>query len=593
MSVEDEKATSDGADSDSAPPTDALADDADEQPDAGDETDRSEGEGAESLGSSPATEDEGPQQRKKKKKKKKKRRQGQDDTEKQSSAKDDDPPGWGVHPIVSPGAAWGLATLSGLLCPIGFAGIDVWPLAFVAWVPLIIALRGQTAKRALALGWYSGFIMTAIGFYWLVEMLEVFSGFPLALSILFAGLLCVQKGGRMALMAWLYARATGRGWHHGLCFIGAFAVSELVYPLLFPWYYGASVHNVPLLMQTADLGGPIMVTIVIIAFNVGLAELLERPMFRQAADKRTQIGGVGLLVFAVIYGAVRISSVDAVRDQSEKIKVGLVQGNMELHKRGRARQVHIKRTRELRKEGVDLVVWSEAAIPSSFNVTNYQARMKRTVTRFLRVPTVVGGILREKIEPPPETGRKWRSFNAAFMADEKGNIVGRYDKQYLLMFGEYLPLGDTFPVLYKWSPNSGRFAHGTSFEPLHFGEHKLATMICYEDIIPTFVNKLVAVGDPDLLVNMTNDTWFGDTTEPWIHLALAKFRSVEHRRYLVRVTNSGVSAIVDPVGRVVVHSDTFKEQVLVGDVHFMRQRTVFATLGQAPWWIVTALMALG
>src|SRR5690606_15659256 len=101
------------------------------------------------------------------------------------------------------------------------------------------------------------------------------------------------------------------------------------------------------------------------------------------------------------------------------------------------------------------------------------------------------------------------------------------------MFGEYLPFGDTFPVLYEWSPNSGAFSPGTSFEPLRYGDHRLATMICYEDIIPSFVNKLVDAGEPDLLVNMTNDAWFGDTAEPWQHLALAKFRSVEHHMFLV------------------------------------------------------------
>ncbi|MBW2458009.1 MAG: apolipoprotein N-acyltransferase, partial [Deltaproteobacteria bacterium] len=499
----------------------------------------------------------------------------------------------GLHPIVGPKAAWGLATLSGVLCPVGFVGIGIWPVAFVAWIPLIIALRGQTPKRALALGWYAGFLMTMIGFYWLVEMLEVFSGFPLALCVLFAALLCVQKGGRMALMAWLYARAAGRGWHHGLSFLGAFAVSELVYPLLFPWYYGASVHDVPLLMQTAELGGPILVSIMILAVNVGLAELLERPMFRQKADLRMLVGGFAFFVVALVYGAVRMASVDAQRDGSEKIKVALVQPNTPLKGRGGARKVHLTETRKLAKEGVDLVVWSEAAWPGGFNVKNYKTRLKRQVTRFLKVPTIVGGILREKVEPKPEKGRQWRAYNVAFMADDKGEIVGRYDKQYLLMFGEYLPLGDTFPVLYEWSPNSGHFTPGTSFEPLPFGKHRIATMICYEDIIPTFVNKMVAVGDPDLLVNMTNDTWFGDTSEPWQHLALAKFRTVEHRRYLVRVTNSGVSAIVDPVGRVVTQSEVLKRETLIGDIHFMTGRTVFATVGQIPWWIVTALMALG
>ncbi|HZO13893.1 MAG TPA: hypothetical protein VFB62_11565, partial [Polyangiaceae bacterium] len=187
--------------------------------------------------------------------------------EKPKDEKEDD---WAPRPIVGTRAAWGLVVLSAILCPVGFVGIGVWPVAFVAWVPLIIALRGQSPRRALAFGWVAGFAMTMVGFYWLVSMLETFSGFPLVLCVLFAAVLCIQKGGRIGLMALLYAYATRKRWHHGLAFLAAFAVSELVYPLLFPWYYGASVHGVPILMQTAELGGPIAVSIVILAVNVAV-----------------------------------------------------------------------------------------------------------------------------------------------------------------------------------------------------------------------------------------------------------------------------------------------------------------------------------
>ncbi|HHH31162.1 MAG TPA: hypothetical protein ENK57_22825, partial [Polyangiaceae bacterium] len=139
-----------------------------------------------------------------------------DQDEPKSSADDDWRP-----PTLSIPKTWALATLSSVLCPLGFAGFDYWPLAFIAWVPLILAVRGQTPKRAALLGWYAGFAMTMFGFYWLVGMLEVFSGFPLPICVLFAAILCLQKGGRIALCTWLYARASRRGWHPGLSFLGA------------------------------------------------------------------------------------------------------------------------------------------------------------------------------------------------------------------------------------------------------------------------------------------------------------------------------------------------------------------------------------
>jgi apolipoprotein N-acyltransferase len=184
--------------------------------------------------------------------------------------------------------------------------------------------------------------------------------------------------------------------------------------------------------------------------------------------------------------------------------------------------------------------------------------------------------------------RKYVLFNSALLADGAGEIRGRYDKTYLLAFGEYLPLGDSFPILYDWSPNTGKFTRGTSVESLHMGERRVNVHICYEDVIPAFVNMMMRADPAELLVNITNDAWFGDTTEPWIHLALSKFRAIEQRRFLARSTNSGISAIVDPVGRVEARTDAMKEQAVRGQVAWMSGRTPYNVLGDTPWWLATA-----
>jgi apolipoprotein N-acyltransferase len=183
-----------------------------------------------------------------------------------------------------------------------------------------------------------------------------------------------------------------------------------------------------------------------------------------------------------------------------------------------------------------------------------------------------------------------RWFNVAVSTDANGKMTGRFDKTYLLAFGEFLPFGETFPALYEVSPNTGHFTAGTSLAPLRVEvkgkERNLTALICYEDILPGFARDAVKEGEPDLLVNLTNDAWFGDTTEPWEHLALAKLRAVEHRRYLVRATNSGVSAIVDPTGVVVGHTQTYEAAKLMAEARFMRAHTVFERLGLAPWYLL-------
>ena len=508
------------------------------------------------------------------------------------------------------------AVLSGVLYFVAFAGFDQWWLTFVCLVPLYVSLYGQSTKRAVWLCFLTGLAMNLGGFYWLLDMLKVFSGFPTYLCLVFVVIICAYQALRLAFMGWLFGRAQQRGWPVPLVFASSFAVSELVFPLLFPWYYAATVHNVPVLMQTAELGGPILVGLVLVAVNMAIAEPLRGRLAAHRAlvaatpsayrgspiseelvhgplDRRLIGIGVLTLLGATLFGAVRISMVKSTIEKADPVHVGYVQGNMGLMAKreqpGEGLRRHIKLTQELRDKGVDLVVWSESsvafAVPEEMGMKTpfYRDRFAGR----LGVPTIFGAVL-FRTDPDRE---RW--FNTAIATNSKGEVTGRYDKQYLLAFGEYLPFGDDFPIMYKWSPHSGRFSKGSSLEPVELDvkgtKHKVSVLICYEDILPSFTNRMVAHADPELLVNITNDAWFGDTTEPWEHLALAKFRAIEHRRFLVRSTNSGVSAIVDPMGGVVSHTKTFVAEAQEGTVRWMRGTTVYEVVGDLPWW----LLALG
>lgn len=171
-------------------------------------------------------------------------------------------------------------------------------------------------------------------------------------------------------------------------------------------------------------------------------------------------------------------------------------------------------------------------------------------------------------------------------------VRSTYDKTYLLMFGEYLPFGETFPALYDLSPNSGHFTPGSHVRPLHLGEWRISTPVCYEDVLPGFTRAMVREANPHLLINLTNDSWFGDTQEPWIHLVLAQFRAIEHRRYLVRATNSGISAVIDPVGRIVAQTGTLTRENLRYEVHMMEGETIYARFGDWPGWLSLAVIVL-
>lgn len=503
-------------------------------------------------------------------------------------------------PLFSPRAAFGLAALSALLCWLAYVGVGVWPLALVCWAPFILAVRGQPPRRAFWLSLFAGTAMIAGGFSWLLGMLQTFSGFPLALCFVFCLILWAYQGLKYALVGWMTARAERRGWSPALAFLAAFVATELLYPLLFPYYFGDAFYGRPVLLQTADLGGPIMLSVVVVATNLAVAELVAARL-RGAGDRRVVYAGAGVLGFALVYGLLRIAMVDASVAKAEALQVGVVQGNLGLMQNhtapGESLRRHRQATQELREQGAKLVVWSESAVDLSADDRILSDFYRANVAGGLGVPLIFGTVV---FHAPDGAGGRGEIYNTALSTDAVGNVTGRYDKEYLLAFGEYLPFGETFPSLYEISRNSGRFSRGTKLTPLPVttptGKHNIAAFICYEDILPAFTNKLVAATDAELLVNITNDAWFGTTAEPWQHMALAQVRAVEHRRYLVRATNSGVSAIVDPVGRVVastqvrdVQSGVRTADVLYGKVRWLKSWTVYGAVGDAPWYLVSAL----
>jgi len=508
---------------------------------------------------------------------------------------------------VSRRTAYALGFATGTLYFLGFAaserifGFPLWWCSLVALAPMAVAMEGQSARRCLEIGEIAGFTMNMMGFYWLYDMLKTFSGFAGPICIVFMSLLCAYQGGRIALFGWLYGRARERGWPGTVVFLLAFAASELIYPLLFPWYFAASVHKVPVLTQLAELGGPYIVGLVLAAPSLALAEWILSRRARRSPNWRLIAGGLLAPALASIVGFLRLTQIDARAMASEPVHVGIAQGNMPLiqtrEDHAESLRRHLKMTEELRLNGADFAVWSESAVMWSIPEDDYDRFLQGLFTRRLQIPALFGALLVRR-----DTER-FHAYNVALATSADGHVVGRYDKHYLLAFGEYLPFGERFPILYDWSPNSGHLTPGTSVEPVPLAGHPVTALVCYEDILPGFVNGAMNHGNPEMIVNVTNDAWFGNTTEPWIHLALAEMRAIEHRRYLLRSTNSGVSAVIDPVGRVIAHSearavpDARDHSALLAAVppervdamaHFMKgPRTGYEILGDFPWWTAT------
>ncbi len=468
------------------------------------------------------------------------------------------------------------AVFSGLGIFLGFAGKEIYPLAFVSLTPLLVALRGRTGWRALRLGWITGFVAVAGGFSWIVGMLQTFSGFPTALCVLFASLLWIAQGLQYGVLAWLVSKADGRHLPRLLAVPLLAAAVELLFPLLFPWYLANSLHNAPLLYQTADLGGVLLITAAMVLGHTALAEAWVRSG-SWAERLKPLAWPLAFWALAIPYGHWRIGQVDADNVHARSLRVGVVQQNLGLmqkrHDPVEALNRHLEASRVLEQQGIEWIVWSESAV--AFRIPENVTNIRDYIPEWdLHTPVLFGALsVRNGTLDRPNL------YNTAFMTDAEGRIRGSYDKVYLLAFGEYIPLGETFPQIYDLSPHSGHFTRGSTLRSLPVPGGTVAPFICYEDILPRFVRTFQNRVNPDLMAVILNDAWFGHTAEPWIHNALSKFRAVEHRRDLVRAANSGVSSIIDGAGRVVAESQTFTRENVVGTVHLRQGRTLYGHTG--------------
>lgn len=486
---------------------------------------------------------------------------------------------------------WMAATAGGVLAFLGYAGFDYFYLEWICLVPILWAIRNQSPRRAFLIGWVAGIVGHGGGFYWVTYMFEQFAGmsFPLA----FLGLVLLAAANGIVFAVWAcVTRFIMRGTSWSVIWVSpvVWTAVEKVWPEIFPNYLGASQYELIALTQIADVTGILGVTFLLVYANSLIYAVLERRIDQQPFPRRQAAVFAAVIALTLTYGAVRIHQVDAKAAAAEKLTVGLAQVNLKAEEKHADRdgflREHYELSRKLLAENkIDLMVWPENVLFVS--LTSREGRLPAEALGDLKVPLLFGAVT--QIDQHNET----RYYNSAFLVDQTGQILGAYDKMTLVPFGEYIPMGDIFPVFYSWSPYSSRFWHGENAEPLMLGGHPLSVNICYEDIFPGQIRLLMKGGrdgrTPEAMFNITDDSWYGDTVEPMEHLALAGFRSIEHRRSLVRSTTTGISAIIDPVGRLALRTGQWTRESLVGKIPLMREQTLYARLGDWLGWLCLSI----
>ena len=481
-----------------------------------------------------------------------------------------------------------LAAGGGVLCFLGYVGFGLVPLIFVCLVPLLAAVRDAAPGRAFALGLLFGFAANLGGFYWLVHLFTVFAALSVPLAVAGYLLLSLYNGLVFGVAGWIVRRlARDAGVHPALGLALALPAVELAFPHVFPNFLGNALYRMPVLTQIVEVTGVPGLTALVVLVNGALYELAGALHGRRPVARAPVAVALAAVVLCVGYGLARIPAVDRMAAAARTLTVALVQTNLGAGEKSARAAEFLRRHQQMsvdaeaRHERLDLVVWPESA---------YQGLVRRDagnlggVTAGIRAPVVFGVL---STDDAPD-GRR-RVYNSVVLTSPGGDVLGMFDKVEVLVFGESLPFVDTFPAIRRWFPHSSTFDRGTTLRHLRMPDGtSLLPMICYEDILPAFVRAMWrAAGPADVLVNVTNDSWYGDTHEPRIHLALASFRSIETRRAMIRSTNTGISAIVDPVGRIVARTGQWTRETLVARVPVIRDgpSPPYMRIGDAYGWL--------
>jgi apolipoprotein N-acyltransferase len=474
-----------------------------------------------------------------------------------------------------------IAVASGLLLFLSFPKYGSGIIAWVALIPLFFALQDTRPQEGFKLGLLTGLIAHIGIFYWIAYVVVQYGYLPIYIGIVAMLLLAAYTSLYTACFAMGIALLRNMS-------IPFFLSAPLLWTILeyirshfltgFPWENLAySQYLYRDIIQISDMTGTYGISFAIVLINAILYDLLSRRhqkgfLFVEAA--------VACIVMALIfsYSHFRTEAISALLKKAHRLEVSLIQGNIDQNLKWNShyqlQTIDIYRSLSLKSvhSGGGLIVWPETAAPFYFQQDD---RMQEAVVNIAKTS---GSALLFGSPSYEEEKGAISYMNSAFLLKPDGTLIGRYDKVHLVPYGEYVPLRKYFPFIGKLVAGIGDFKPGKGFYPLTIDGHRLGILICYEGIFPEAAGDYKREG-AELLINITNDAWFGKTSAPVQHLSMTVFRAVENRLYLVRAANTGISAIINPMGEIISRTGLFQRTVLQGEVKIIDEKTYYAAYG--------------
>ncbi len=462
-----------------------------------------------------------------------------------------------------------LAVLTGLLLTGLFPPAGLSWIAWAALLPLFISLEGSTPSQALKLGLLAGMSHYLSLIYWIIFVLDHYGNLGVFLSFGPYLLLCFYLSIFIALFCWGTVRIL-RNISFPWFFVAGLWVSlEYIRAHFlsgFPWcLLGYSQYNHLQIIQVADITGIYGVSFMIVFSNGLLYSLLFRPPGKPSTLFRLQFFfGLALLFAAVSYGFYQTDAQGKAHTQ-KGITCAVIQPDIDQSvkwdpaSQSRTMNIYRRLTLSVSSAHPRLILWPETAVPFFFQDQSDLSNDVRSLTETVNADLLFGSpAYRRK-------GRDYVYYNRAYLLTTDGRISS-YDKVHLVPFGEYVPLKHVLFFIDRLVAGAGDFEPGEDVSPLRDTGLSIGPLICFEAIFPELARKQVKKG-AQVLVNLTNDAWFGTTSAPYQHLAMAVLRAVENRRTLIRAANTGISAFISPTGKIQAKSPLFVEHTLTRVVH--------------------------
>jgi apolipoprotein N-acyltransferase len=514
---------------------------------------------------------------------------------------------------------WAAAGLSaGLLeLPFPLAGpMPPWRSVF-AWfglVPLLWAIlspaqieRPRPLRRAFLLSYLCGFLCYCGNCYWVRDTMLRYGDMPrMAPTLLLIGFSLVLGlyFGLFGLSVMLVRRATGSARL-------ALAAAPILWSALelaaaritcVPWdQLGYSQIDNMTINQLAPWTGVYGISFLLVAVNALIAGLLVLSNRKQ----RLVFGAVGILLLLGGWSGILLPAPTA----ATAATAVLIQPNLDVGSEdawpGAQWATHMDQFAHLAEEqcktyiaGIpqtgaasgeivcppypthpDLIAWPESPAPFAEQDPRFQQGMA-SLARAAQAPIVVGSVGMD-VSPVDQT---WRDYNSALIVGADGSHIGRYDKIHLVPFGEYIPFKDLLFFAHKLTGRVSGFTRGDERKVFHLGGHRYGIFICYEAVFADEVRQFARHG-AEVLVNISDDGWYGDTSAPWQHLNMVRMRAIENRRWLLRDTNNGVTAAIDPYGRVRQSIPRHQTDALPAEYGFRDDITFYTAHGDVFAWV--------